>query len=477
LSFGHGYFVVRNLDQEQLNQKFTHQDARKQEKDFFASEEPFTTNFQPHQMRFGTHNLQTFLAGKLAEQITKKLPVIHDEINARLLGIEESLKQYPEPPNHNAPRIIFDTVLEFSQSLSQQIEGEFPSIDWRNNWKALQRDFFSSLVSLKPTMITSGKLDKGLYLTSLNSADARSCKEPIVIGDESEEDADDDVHILEVPQTPTKKRKMESTPGPSPLKTFMDRPNGIDNNSVSATRFSEMRTKFQLDEIALHLETTSQSRVPGRIENRVTDEMMLRTLEHWRLPTNEFFDRLDQSLLAHVKGIFHKHFAKWEGTALYSAAWKIVVEMLELNLHQQRTTMAEESLADETDRPYIFHADLFNNDKEVILKNYQQARYKLRWAIYKREREARTQKRVTGPEETKLKKDDRLIKLMEQEPYSSELTVAAEIIAYYMIAARRFHDSICMRIESKFFKQLRTQLRDELENSLGIHDEVEGKYH
>jgi hypothetical protein len=31
-----------------------------------------------------------------------------------------------------------------------------------------------------------------------------------------------------------------------------------------------------------------------------------------------------------------------------------------------------------------------------------------------------------------------------------------------------------MRIESKFFSQLRTQLRDELENGLGIHDETEG---
>jgi hypothetical protein len=67
--------------------------------------------------------------------------------------------------------------------------------------------------------------------------------------------------------------------------------------------------------------------------------------------------------------------------------------------------------------------------------------------------------------------------LLNQEPYSSELTVAAEVTTYYMIAARRFHDSICMRIESKFFKRLRTQLRDELENGLGIHDEVEGKHH
>jgi hypothetical protein len=477
LSFGHGYFVVRNLDQEQLNQALTHQDARRQERHFFANEEPFTTNFHSHHMRFGTYNLQRFLACQLAEQTTKKLPAIHDEINTRLSTIEASLQQYPEPPSHNASRIIFDTVLEFSQNVRQQIEGGYPYIDWRNNWKALQRDFFGSLVSLKPTMATSGKGDKGLFLASLNTTDGRSMKEPFVITDgESEDYMDDDVHMSEVPETPQKKRKMESTPCPSPMKTFKSRL-GIDGCESTIPDFGEMRTKFQLDEIALHLENTSQSRVPGRIENRVTDEMMLKTLEHWRLPTKEFFSQLEESLHARIKVIFDKHFAKWEGTALYNAAWKIVIEMLELNLHQQRTTMADESLADETDRPYIFHADIFNRDKEVTLEYYQQARFKARWWIYKREREIRTGKPITLPEETRLKRDEKLMNLLNQEPYSSELTVAAEVTTYYMIAARRFHDSICMRIESKFFKQLRTQLRDELENGLGIHDEVEGKHH
>jgi hypothetical protein len=55
------------------------------------------------------------------------------------------------------------------------------------------------------------------------------------------------------------------------------------------------------------------------------------------------------------------------------------------------------------------------------------------------------------------------------------MDAVAEVSTYYMIAARRLHDAVCMRVQSKFFKQLRTQLRDEMEGSLGIHDEHQGE--
>jgi hypothetical protein len=67
------------------------------------------------------------------------------------------------------------------------------------------------------------------------------------------------------------------------------------------------------------------------------------------------------------------------------------------------------------------------------------------------------------------------MEVLNHEPYVVELSVVAQVTTYYMLAARRFHDAVCMRIESKFFKQLRTQLRDELENGLGLNDGSEGK--
>lgn len=66
--------------------------------------------------------------------------------------------------------------------------------------------------------------------------------------------------------------------------------------------------------------------------------------------------------------------------------------------------------------------------------------------------------------------------VLRHEPYEVELGVVAQVYTYYVLAARRFHDAVCMRIESQFYKQLRTQMRDELENGLGLNDSREGAF-
>jgi hypothetical protein len=210
LPLGHGYFVVRNLDQNQLKERLTHAQARLLEREFFEKAEPFATAFRKHESRFGTWNLQAFLSGKLAEEIMKKLPIIEDEINLRIHEIEEDLKQYPEPPTQNASRTIFDVVLDFTQKVRLEMEGEHPCDTWRNNWKGLKKSLYDSLLTLKPTMMTSGSLDEGIYHASLSrGASADDCI--VLESDEDDHDSSGDVRMSNTPETPTKKRKDHST--------------------------------------------------------------------------------------------------------------------------------------------------------------------------------------------------------------------------------------------------------------------------
>jgi hypothetical protein len=477
LPLGHGYFVVRNLGQDQLEQRLTHEDARLQERHFFDNAEPFATSFRQCELRFGTWNLQTFLSGKLAEQITNKLPIIEEEINARLQDIDEELKQYPEPVTRNASRIIFDVVSDFAQAVRLEMGGEFPHHTWRNNWKALKRSLFGSLLTLKPTMTISGNRDKGIYRASLSGG--ATANDSIVL--ESDEESDDDpnggdMRMSNTPETPTKKRKVEATSGPSPLKdSLLGRSKSSVTPDVPVHDYTPKRTKFRLDAIAQHLEETSNASMPGHHEHKVTNQMTLKTLEYWQLPVTDFFSTFEQHLKSRIRKLFDETFLNWTGMALYESAWKIVEQMVNLNLHQQRTTMVVESLEDETNGVYVFQDEIFTVEKAALLEVYRQARFKARLALYRNERVSRTGNAITPAEESKITKNVKLMELLNQEPYKIELGVAADITTYYMTAARRFHDSVCMRIESKFFKQLRTQLRDELENGLGIHDEAEGK--
>jgi hypothetical protein len=483
-AYKHGYFVVRNAGQEQLTKRLTHDQARDQERDFFRHKEPFATEFKKHESRYGTWNLQAFLSRKLGEQIIKNLPIIQAEIESRFREVEDNLKQYPEPPSHNALRIIFDLILEFSQDVRQEVEGNWPRKDWYNDWEGLQKAFFSSLTSLKPALITRGKQDEGIYHTSLNAG--RSVNDSIVVDEDDNAKTDEDVRMSETPETPRKKRKMGATPGSSPLKTSLAVSKGSGSTPAKAPNstvakvpvadFSELKTKFQLDEVTDYLHERSNARVPGSLDYRVTAEMTLQTLQNWPLSIKDFFNKLEQLLWSHLKALFDKHFERWTGTGVFDAAWKIVTGMVNLNLEQQRDTMAEESLNDETNGMYIFHDELYKRDKEAVLECYREARYKSRLNTYKNERMQQIGKAMSPAEEARILKDEKLNTLLRYEPYKDELEVVANITTYNTIAARRLHSSICMRIESKFFKQLRTQLRDELENGLGIHDESNGMW-
>jgi hypothetical protein len=278
-----------------------------------------------------------------------------------------------------------------------------------------------------------------------------------------------------IPETPTKKRKLGDTPAPSPVKTPKRGLNKAPEGQVMFSDFSGLRKKFFLDEVTQYLAEHSQSKVPGQIEPRVVDNLMLDTLKHWNRPLAEFFNVLEKQIQDQMKSVFNRHFKKWQGSTFHQTAWKIVEQMLTNNCHQQRTIMADESLNDEKEGPYIFHEDIFECEKEAVLEGYRQARFTARFRRYKHDKQQRTGKPVSPVEEERLKKDARVMAVLNREPYVVEQAVVAQVTTYYILAARRFHDAICMRIESKFYKQLREQLRDELENGLGLNDGSEGK--
>jgi hypothetical protein len=129
--------------------------------------------------------------------------------------------------------------------------------------------------------------------------------------------------------------------------------------------------------------------------------------------------------------------------------------------------MAAEALNDELKGPYIFHKDAWDQEKLKVLALYKIARYRFRLKTYFEKLDEATG-RVTMPAECEAKaaKDERLRSLLFEEPYTLELDVAAKITSYYTIAAGRFHDSVCMRIESKFFHFLKHSLLDELTSGL-----------
>ncbi|EUC48572.1 hypothetical protein COCMIDRAFT_34056 [Bipolaris oryzae ATCC 44560] len=452
-ALGYGYFVVKNPGQDEINQGISHREARTREEHFFREDTTWSSTFKAYEEYFGTLNLQAFLSKTLAEQMIKRLPMIEQHIIERLSWVEQELKKFPEPATANASRIISDIILDFSLDVRREIEAEFPHKEWRNKWKALQKNFSTYLESIKPTIKLRGADDESVYFDVQAALPGASAKVPISLSDDDEDEDGDTSAVRDSSdasnKSPKKKRKIDSS-----------------TSHQGDLDFKHLKKTFDLDEVREYLAENSQSKVPGQIEPRVVDAMMLTAIRCWEEPLSHFFDNYKAQLHKQIQGLFKKHFESRKGSMFYDKAWEILQKLIVPDYD-----MARDSLNDEKQGPYIFHEDLFEREKSVMLEFYQQHRLRNRLALYKRKKEQHTKKPFTPAEEERVKKTS--MPILAHEPYAREIGVIAQVTTYYLLAARRFHDAVCMRIESKFHRGLCTQLRNELEKGLGIRNDTE----
>lgn len=242
-----------------------------------------------------------------------------------------------------------------------------------------------------------------------------------------------------------------------------------------STNFTNYKIVFSLDDVARDLGLSAKGKLPKQTHPKVIETMVLSPLQEWNRPVEFFFDCLQNKLLLHMRNIFDKHFGKRRGTDLYRRSWQIVEALLQNNINQQKTTMAEETLHDEFEGPYIFHEEVFNKEKAVMRELYSQHRLRTRFRVYVTEAGHHLGRELSQIEQDKVRKDTVKMSVIAHDPYADLIDLIAEVTSYYNLASRRLHDSICMRVESKFFKQLRTQLREEIETGLGIYDDEKGK--
>ena len=314
-------------------------------------------------------------------------------------------------------------------------------------------------------MSTSGLRDQDLYKSTLPG---QSAHDPVCL---DEDDRTESVQY-NLPETPQKKRKLESTPGPTPTKT----PRSARATNITPSKgkmndhgFKTLRTVYQLDKVVQHLSEYSITKIHDQIQPMVVNDMIKNTLQKWHLPLTKLFGDLECELKSCIRCIFDRYFGSRSDTKLYGDAWRIVEDIFNTSMAEQRCSLAADILGNELEGPYMFHQKKFDDAKDILRQKYYTARFNARLRIYRREMEEHVgEDKVTSEE--RMRKDDKLCSLITKEPYQKEIDVIARITSYYEIAADRFHDSICMGIEGKLFKRLRTKLHDEMDDTLGIHD-------
>jgi hypothetical protein len=458
---GHGYFVVKNLAQDALNRGLGNRDAREQEREFFQNRAPWATTLQSHQAHFGTPALQSYLAEKLASQSVSALPGIRDAIAARIEEVNSELAKIPESPTHNALHVVTECLRQFVQGVQLDIEGDYKHHAFRNHWENLQKFLATALEVMRPKFVPNGNRDIGIYDNS--KVLGRTMDDSIVI------DSDDDVDAARspTPETPSKKRKMGSQPS-TPMKTLKKPMQSAD----PMAKYRDLAKKFRLDEVVANLNEISKTKIPGQLQPKVLDNMMIDAEAHWDKPIKVFYAHLNSLMMGQLRLTFELCFKEWRDAEIYQAVWGLVDNAIKCHLGLQVNTEGPEFLRDELEGPYVFHAGIWDKEKESVLERYREARFQARSKIYFNELEQATGKNLSGNEKNlKIQKDQALRSKLTHEPYAKEVDFVAKVASYYNIASHRLHDNICMRIESKFFKFLRSKLYEELASGLEIWGE------
>ncbi|KAF2713739.1 P-loop containing nucleoside triphosphate hydrolase protein [Pleomassaria siparia CBS 279.74] len=456
---GYGYFVVKQPSETDLNTGMTHSQAREAEERFFNDESlPWASQLAMYRNRFGTRNLQAELSKLLAGLSTQAIPKIWDEINKKLTQVDAQLADIPQTPIHNVVGIVHNVLREFTDVLEKELRREEGCQRWRPTWDTLRKGFEKKLHGLRPTLNPEGLLDKSLF-------------EDRVV-DLCSDDEESQSHLNALPVTPLK-RKLEASSFTTPTR----------NSSVAPTPGSHRRQKktklradhralsFGLDDTRERLLEGSYAKLAQHVNPKILEKLMLQSLQHWNEELNLFFDNLERNMLAQTQRTLHESFSKYITTQLFEESSKIVNKYLALHFGLQRTTMGPEILNSELGGVYLWNSRIFENHKVRFLQAYKLVRCRQRtnayWSSVDPTLDAEQQEVSAKKEPHKTM----LANNKDKELYETEIDVIAEVRAYYELARVRFHEAICMRVESNLFNEFSSNLMEHLSDDLGLNDE------
>ncbi|KAI8996220.1 P-loop containing nucleoside triphosphate hydrolase protein [Trametes punicea] len=163
----HGYYVVRQPDDAERQQKITHAQARAAETKFFASQKPWAAS--EHRHRFGVDNLIGCVSERLTELIRADLPRIQQEVSAQRGECMRRLEALP--PKTTEPQIhVLRLTTSFADEVKQYIQGspEYTKLVQANKqaYEKLVRAIFASAPPFVPYVTGDFVGDLSLFVPS-----------------------------------------------------------------------------------------------------------------------------------------------------------------------------------------------------------------------------------------------------------------------------------------------------------------------
>ena len=479
----HGYFVTKQPSQDQLIKGITHAEARRDESEFFAKNEPWATELSDMSHRFGTVSLTKFLAQKLGETIRLRLPGIVETIRAQAENVQAELDSFPPPAIDNHFHLIQTLITKFASMAGEylQVGHGVEKNRLQVNFKHNARELGRSLDSLIPK-IESCKMDeeKYGYETSRNVYLEES---PCSIRDTSslvisllDDDGDDDYWKKGVPTVTPKKPVHQPSSGGNGESS---RPSTHDSSQKhlradleGAQLGPNTYTLMQINKI---MEFNAGGQIPHQVDSKAIEYLARRALKAWENSIHGYLDACQKQLLSVTHAVFIRKFDQYKKTPLHKQSYHILRDFLDRCFETQVDNVINRLYKIERDQI----ATLNESGFKVMKAKHHQHLLEIRARSREEQRESKRRKlnadatlsaKKRSAEEKKLQLEEKEQNLG-NDHYAKEIELVAEVRAYYELATRRFVDNIFMSVWGEWINMVRLGLAEELWTGLGFKEE------
>ncbi|KAI1131131.1 dynamin family protein [Nemania abortiva] len=463
-SVGHGFFATSRPPDEKL------ETAGKWEELFFAHEVgSWPAEFDEFKDKCGVNLLGEYISVQLGDAFAQSLPSIKTKVYTRLRDIEHQLAGLPGIPS-NVEHEVKKSLYQFLGKMKTAIkDSEFSS-----EWNTLNNQFRDIIFKIKPTCRVK---EPAAQTIDLSDADTELSA---VTPSKRPRPSDSTMRM-----TPNKRVRQENEAPVTPVKQeSFSTPGFFRAPSIMSTGGAEMQSPFAvfrnlgrlaMDIRDIRIQVRNKQR-PGMPRDLVPDEvretMCLDAVKKWQGPLETYMDKTAELLEKVTNKALEESLGVLRRRLIFKECQAHLKEFIDRIVATQRGHLSEMYDA-ETYQMYTMNEDAFTRYKAKELEQLRRAR-----AIYRLKAVALVGwdyeiKMLEDMSDDERSKEHRMLSQqlpkIGNDPYETEIEVAAFVRGYYNTAASRFVEGVTMSVNSKLLRIMgSTELDIFMDEQLGI---------
>lgn len=432
------WYCVKQPGSLTLQNGISWAEARKQENDFFALTQPWSTVEPQYQKFMRTSNLTERLSTILSELIAKRLPEIHKELYNILHKTQEEMIKLPKPPSSDAVGEVWHVVSEFMRQLCRRLEGTPDEGGILQTVRPHQQAFKRAIRATAPQFIPWER-----------SQDREELLPPDFLANEEDE--------------PQKSTINGGKPRPSP-----------------PTSGNPRSLEIYLDDVLNHAQRARTRELPDNYPFVVQKAYIDEFTKKWASPSNILFDQVYDILKKDLDTLVHEHFEKMgRGGALHSvlmivhehldAATKQAKEKVDwlLELEKAPTTLNVQYYSDYKDKFLTYYKG--SRDPGELTRKLQNYKAPATTSPYKETFQQGIFKALAGLNEAGISAQaSDLPKLLPVDPMEPALVIMAGVRAYFQVSYKRFSDMVPLAIDHEVVRGLEKGMEQALRDGLNL---------